>query len=879
MDANNKNSLLVPIHLDAMFLERPTTVLEPMVDFSKLPYRDDEKNHNAGTAYLSEEIVSHPFRDKNLRLEKGVHLHWALPDALTQGVNTKDGLEFPVVPDRWLVTRSRRDKPSMKWIKEKQWVVESDYLHPEGPAEKQPENTVTFPLPPRPEQKKFQPYRFLGRKWVAFDKNPQDKKPQDKKPQDTKLPGIREKPDSVEGAEYLNALQDGKTQWHHVVGAGLTAIGYGEPSFAAFYPNCRSVFGLHDDEISTAEDFSKVRYDVIGWYDKPELRDGLCHKGAPEKPTPFENTCKAIALRINNEFKDSGHHDATKVEDDSSEVWREALTHHYGWSVPGNADIAQRIFCYATLESTINPSSITDQLEESGSVDIAVGNTASEALSAFLANQDVDDKSLLEEQLEGLNLGHRLEDRLLDIGPKFREARHEKGFKSVRSGILYSIRPERVLTSAAEPTETKPGVQDVHAQMSGALPSYIGHALNTLNQTQARFQRENDEVESLRLQIYHDWTLYMRALRPPDGLEEGYPDPVEIARFIEKTGLNPLRSKLAKIGELTVSREKNELKEGADTPIENAEASKYNDDTALASQLATAVNNVIDGLEITNRVLQSFALIDHIIADINKNDAEGGKSHWDRPAELLELVGHTHGVNSARFDASGRHILTFDGDFKKWDAHSGQLLHARQLNESNEVGNPPFDSTGKYFVTTSNDQAAKTWGAKVWEWNTKVDGEPICALTGHEDDVNCASFDPTGQYIVTASGDKTAKVWGAKVGEWDAKKCDKPLCTLIDHEEYVISASFDPTGQYIVTASGDKTAKVWGAKVGEWDAKKCDKPLCTLTGHEEEVISASFDPTGQYIVTASGDKTAKVWGAKVGEWDAKKCDKPLCTLI
>jgi WD40 repeat protein len=852
---NNKNSLLVPIHLDAMFLERPTTVLEPMVDFSKLPYRDDEKNHNAGTAYLSEEIVSHPFQDKSLRLEEGVHLHWALPDALTQGVNTRDGLEFPVVPDRWLVTRSRRDKPSMEWIKEKQWVVESDYLHPEGPAEKQPKNTVTFPLPPRPEQKKFQPYRFLGRKWVAFDK---------------KL-GTREKPDSVEGAEYLNALQDGKdgkTHWHQVVGAGLTAIGYGEPSFAAFYPNCQSVFGLHDDGVLTADDFSKVCYDVIGWYDKPDLRDGLCHKGAPEKPTPFENTCKAMALRINNEFKDSGHHDVTKVEEDTPEVWREALAHHYGWSVPGNADIAQRIFCYATLESTINPSSITDQLEESGSVDIAVavGNTASEALSAFLANQDVDDKSLLEEQLEGLNLGHRLEDRLLDIGPKFLEARHEKGFKSVRSGILYSIRPERVLTSATEPTGTKPGVQDVHAQMSGVLPSYIGHALNTLNQIQADFQRKNDEVESLRLQIYHDWTLYMRALRPPDGLEEGYPDSIEIARFIEKNGLNPLRSKLAKIGELTVSREKNELKEGTDTPIVNAEASKYNDDTAVASQLATAVNNVIDGLEITNRVLQSFALIDHIIADINKRDSGGAKSHWDRivePAELLELVGHKD-IALARFDATGQQILTFDGDFRKWDAHSGLLLHATQLNESDGqegVDNPPFDSNGKYFVTISNDQAAKTWGAKVWECNTKVDGEPICTLSGHEADVISASFDPTGQYIVTASVDTTAKVWNAKVG-------GKPICTLDDHEEEVISASFDPTGQYIVTASVDTTAKVWNAKVG-------GEPICTLDDHEEGVISASFDPTGQYIVTASFDGTAKVW-----EWNTEEDGKPkpICIL-
>ncbi|MGV2388233.1 MAG UNVERIFIED_CONTAM: hypothetical protein LVR29_07585 [Microcystis novacekii LVE1205-3] len=27
----------------------------------------------------------------------------------------------------------------------------------------------------------------------------------------------------------------------------LTAVGYGEPTFAAFYPNCHSVFGFYDD--------------------------------------------------------------------------------------------------------------------------------------------------------------------------------------------------------------------------------------------------------------------------------------------------------------------------------------------------------------------------------------------------------------------------------------------------------------------------------------------------------------------------------------------------------------------------------------------------------------------------------------------------------
>jgi len=142
------NGLLVPIHLDALVLENEETVLEAMADFSRLPYYDGltHQNINADVAYISENIVSHPFRDKSLVLKRGVHLHWALPDALTQGLNNKGGLVFPVVPDRWLVTRCKLDGSEQK-----QWIVESDYLHPEG---KQPDDTVSFPLPLRPQADK-----------------------------------------------------------------------------------------------------------------------------------------------------------------------------------------------------------------------------------------------------------------------------------------------------------------------------------------------------------------------------------------------------------------------------------------------------------------------------------------------------------------------------------------------------------------------------------------------------------------------------------------------------------------------------------------------------------------------------------------------------
>ncbi|MFT7427156.1 MAG: hypothetical protein ACI9O5_003116, partial [Algoriphagus sp.] len=43
---NGAGALLIPIYLDALVLEKDETVLEPMVDFSRLPYYDHISNVN-----------------------------------------------------------------------------------------------------------------------------------------------------------------------------------------------------------------------------------------------------------------------------------------------------------------------------------------------------------------------------------------------------------------------------------------------------------------------------------------------------------------------------------------------------------------------------------------------------------------------------------------------------------------------------------------------------------------------------------------------------------------------------------------------------------------------------------------------------------------
>ena len=106
--------LLVPIHLDALCLETDLSVVEGKCDFSRLPYWDGERDVNPDIANISEESLSHPFQDRGLQLRAGVHLHWALPDALTKGVNKPGENTAAAATASVFLTRPVRCQPSRR---------------------------------------------------------------------------------------------------------------------------------------------------------------------------------------------------------------------------------------------------------------------------------------------------------------------------------------------------------------------------------------------------------------------------------------------------------------------------------------------------------------------------------------------------------------------------------------------------------------------------------------------------------------------------------------------------------------------------------------------------------------------------------------------
>jgi hypothetical protein len=168
-------------------------------------------------------------------LGRGMHVHWNLPRALTHGqFDQSDGptagdIAFPLVPNRWLVTRLVAGHDP--FTRSRSWVVESDHVTTDEPER----YSVTIFTGYRDGD---QPFRYLGR---------------------------------VVDADGWSEPETGDSALKTLTGGDLTAMQTGDPIFASFYPDCRNVFGLYDDLEGNPASFdgAQLLYVVAGWYSKP----------------------------------------------------------------------------------------------------------------------------------------------------------------------------------------------------------------------------------------------------------------------------------------------------------------------------------------------------------------------------------------------------------------------------------------------------------------------------------------------------------------------------------------------------------------------------------------------------------------------------------
>lgn len=455
--------LLVPIHLDALVLTESQLSVGPSAHFAKLPHVWQGRDVHPDAPNLGTSVRAPPFQDRSFLLERGVHLHWALPDGLTRARHVQASgsqtVAFPTVPNRWLVVRRRQH--GGRWLAEKQWVVESDYLWPENHDSVEPLSVPSAWSSHGAAKPAARPYQFLGR-FTPYEKYPAP----------------------TAGGSHL--------------ARPLTAMGYGEPAFATIYQNCKGVFTFHDADTRTVE----TRYDVFGWY-----------SDAQDDPLA--------------DFPPSGLDEAARAA---------AVEARFGWTVSGNRRIpaGTQTVCYVSM--TIPPSpAIHAQRSAAGGrrdVEVAVGNTGTEALSAYLASSTgVDAKrDEVENQLESILLDQRLAGKQLDKAARLADARHEKGFVASFGGYAWTVKPQDSPDHGPQQAGDEGDASDV------AFDPDLSQRLTELNAQQRQYDRGVHDVEAARARLFTDWCKYMHVLHPahPTWQEHSSFDGDELRVFVEE---------------------------------------------------------------------------------------------------------------------------------------------------------------------------------------------------------------------------------------------------------------------------------------------------------------------------------------------------------
>lgn len=499
------SGVIVPVHVAAVCMGTRTETDAAqlgMADFSRLAYfKDDNYDYpDPAGPYTSGECL----QETTGYLSTGVHLHWKLPDAVTVGEqSTEDApADFPRVPNRWLVTRMILNGKELK--SSASWVVESDRLSQQNPLrEIQIPPATTVPVYAEDAEDfgdegihvgGLQPFRYLGAREDA--KNWQELV-------DARTGEPREY--LAEPREYQRpvsraaAVRGVKGTARTVTPYGLTAAGFGDATFASFYPNCATAFGFFDSaEALSAVGYQpgmKLSYHVVGWYARPgdDVATRSPFKFAPPPATLPTATYDAEL----SHFVDSG----LELEENETACYQAGTKWFFRSTAAQGADFGLYSGLVAAFDFDPNKAyTLPSALQQNDQ--IVIGNTTSEAVAAlFAARLSRAGEADLEQLLHALQLGAL--DALAEPGglDKTRRVMHRATFGSSPGGRQWAIVPKQDNPDARRP-----------------VPSSLVAKLARLNAEQLKCDELVEEGNSVRGQLMADWQKYLYLKRKPSSL-------------------------------------------------------------------------------------------------------------------------------------------------------------------------------------------------------------------------------------------------------------------------------------------------------------------------------------------------------------------------
>jgi hypothetical protein len=441
---SNDHRLWAPMQVQALVFGEPGTAR--FVDLT--PKYD---NLNGPGAPLSVKLRPKLEADQTppfLSPPKGIHLHWTLPAAFTHVRPSGDnkGSTLPPAPNRWLVMRLWEAKPGV--LSQQSWVVESDFTHPD----------------------------------------------------DADAPWLQEREDQG-GKVHVEITRVGRkkplegwTERGETNGSPpFTAFAPGNLGFAAFYPSCQHVFGLHDpaDDLS---DGTVCTYLVAGWFSNKKadpLWVDIARPGeeglGPEKRWP-------LRMQQNQ------------------------------WSIPNDSEfLPTAVTCYGSAPGIVwrpNEGCSTAHLQD---VRVALGGSIVEALAALAkANGAEDDRDRLVSELQLAALAERRPTRRDMEDPQFfktlgqmlggRAKLHERAFSARDGGTFWEI---------AAPLKERES-KDANAQPLPELPTEVSEQLAELNRLQRESEQAARALDASRSRLFAAWSrqqFWSKDATPPSAAQ------------------------------------------------------------------------------------------------------------------------------------------------------------------------------------------------------------------------------------------------------------------------------------------------------------------------------------------------------------------------
>ncbi len=341
------------------------------------------------------------------------------PDVIKylQNVVNQGDIVYPATPVYWYVLRIHTEYsvPNNPKVSFKAWIVESHHITDEWDEQ---ENRISIPAYNATDETFYR--LFLGRK-----------------------------------SEYENWSADKPENYL----AKITAVGPGDPMFAAYYPSCRSVFGLHDP--LTDIDPGKITYMVMGW--NPDTEQDPLTGDVPD--------------RLRNSFMQELNWSLfEKIQAKPNQVLCHGTVYNVDWK---GADAK-----YSSGAPAEDP-------------ELTWGNNSVEALSTLIASKLHGEPKDVAKVLEAFNYDLLSHFDYPDGIAKVEEKLFEESFRSKKGGTEYVIE----YPSAKD----NKNIPDTISE----FPGTIGSDLAKLNSLLRQQQEINAQLVSWQWETYSTWYKYI----------------------------------------------------------------------------------------------------------------------------------------------------------------------------------------------------------------------------------------------------------------------------------------------------------------------------------------------------------------------------------